>query len=89
MVEKGCIWQDWDVIVVVSLFTSVNTRLHLLSKKLWAMIHKTFTHVNELLYRFSEADNFLFQFFHKSGGIWTVFAMAWKLLVPGPFSVFK
>ena len=28
--------------------TSVITRLQLLSKKVWAMIHKTFTHVNEL-----------------------------------------
>ena len=43
MVEKGHVWRDWDVIVVVSLFTSVNTRLHLLSWKLCDMIHKTFT----------------------------------------------
>ena len=32
MAEKGCIWWDWDAVVAISVFTSVNTRLQLLSK---------------------------------------------------------
>ena len=37
MVEKGRIWRDGNAIVAISLFTSANTRLQLLNKKLWAM----------------------------------------------------
>ena len=47
--KDGFIWRDWDAIVAISLFTSVNTRLQLLSKNVWAMIHRTSTHVNGLL----------------------------------------
>ena len=66
MAEKGRIWQDMDVIVVVSLFTSVNIRLHLLSKKLCAMVHKTFTRVNELLLLIQWSRQiFYFGFFKK------------------------
>ena len=45
--------------MAISLFTSVNTRLKLFSKKLWAMIHKTFTHVNELLLPVNEASKLI------------------------------
>ena len=49
MAEIGRIWRDWDAIMAISIFTFVNTKLQLLSKTLWAMIHKTSTHVNEVL----------------------------------------
>ena len=47
--KDAFIWRDWDTMVAISLFTSVNTRLQLLSKNVWVMIHKTSTHVNTLL----------------------------------------
>ena len=49
MAEKGHIWQNWDTKVAIHLFTPVNTRLHFLSKTLWAMIYKTSTYIIELL----------------------------------------
>ena len=66
MVEKGCIWRDWDTIVAISLFISVNTRLQSLSKKIAGYDHhKTFPRMlMNCLYQFNEAGKH-FNFFKK------------------------
>ena len=66
MAEIGRIWRDWDAIMAISIFTFVNTKLQLLSKTLWAMIHKTSTHLNEvlLLVQWSQ-QTFYLNFFRK------------------------
>ena len=52
----------------------VDTRPQFLSKKLWAMIHKTSTHINELLSPlFNETSKFISFFFQKSGVILAVY----------------
>ena len=51
-------WQDWDTIIETTLDCNY-------SKKLWAMIHKTSTHVHELLLLVWSRQTFYLNFFKK------------------------
>ena len=65
MAEKGCIWWDWNTIVAISLFTSVNTRLQLLSKKLWARSTRLPDILINCSYQLNEADKLFISIFSK------------------------